>query len=151
MSITRSSCLMRPNPPSRPAQAGLGLPTALFIIVVMGFLATSMTALQTSTTQTFLTELLAQHARNAAFSAMELSTASVIPAGAPAAASCFAHVTTSLDALQSGMTGCTVTRSCTLFDLAGERYFELAATGTCETGEDQASVALSRTVRAVSP
>ena len=111
-------------------QRGLGLPVALFIIVVMALIAVAVNNLNQNSSQSFAQNVLSTRAFYAAESGAQLRLNSVVSASP---CTCGASSTENyvFDGDILGLAGCQASTACSAFTAAGETYCTIVSTGTC--------------------
>ncbi len=122
-------------------QKGVGLPAALFIIVILALLAIAITELEQSTAAGVSINVQSSRAFYAAESALQAALVELFPVntGDPTIpADPTACVTPSVSFTTPGLAGCTGTVQCSIDVVDGESYFTLRSTGTCGSGGKQA-------------
>ncbi|WDE04491.1 hypothetical protein SG34_024660 [Thalassomonas viridans] len=136
------------------AQRGSALMLALFVLTVLLLLGSALMRTLSSSSETIVQEVLGTRALAAANSGMQAHLLLLFPHSA-AQDTCPADDTYHFDGI-SGLNHCTATVTCSLlFEDAGNlnrkgnavRYFTLASTGNCGTGNMEAgskNIVLSR-------
>lgn len=124
-------------------QAGIGLPVALFIIVILSMLVGALLNLQESDTDGLNYQVQSVRAQAAAESGMQAFITRVVRdsvAGCSAWNKSFSQGTHAL-------VGCRFEASCSSMLVSGERYYDLRVAGFCGSGLDEASRALEARIR----
>lgn len=116
--------------PERNKQAGLGLPTAIFVITVMALLAVMINRLVESNAQSSGEEILLIRAFYAAESGAQIGLNGLFPPDG-GAASCPAGPVSLGAFTASGLQGCTAAVSCSSQSVDGENYYTVQSTGSC--------------------
>ena len=116
-------------------QGGLGLPVALFIIVIMSLIAVAVSRLTDAGGQAFTQNLLSSRAFYAAESGAQLRTKSVLT-GPPCV--CDADLTYSFTV--PGLNLCSAQTSCTSFVANGETYCTIESIGRCDNSSAERTV-----------
>ncbi len=120
----------------RSRQVGMGLPAAIFLLVVLAMLAVAMGDLLTLSSQASTLQVNAQRAVFAAHSGVQAAAARLLPAGQPAT-TC-GSVPGSLQFAVDGLRGCEVRLQCREDRVASDMVFTVEAEATCGTGPDEA-------------
>lgn len=116
-------------------QLGLGLPVALFIIVIMSLIAVAVSRLTDAGGQAFTQNLLSSRAFYAAESGAQLRTKSVL-VGPPCV--CDADLTYNFNV--PGLNLCNAETSCTSFVANGETYCTVVSIGSCDNSATERTV-----------
>ncbi len=124
-------------------QQGVGLPAALFVIVILAMVVLAMVDLQISSGRSLGFQVLSTRAFYAAETGVQLGAHRIIVGGGDCSA---VTGTQSLDGAE-GLSGCQVTLACSRVSVAGEDYFRLTGTGNCGTGVEAASRVVEVQVR----
>lgn len=111
-------------------QKGLGLPVALFIIVVMALIAVAVNNLNQSSSQSFAQNVLSTRAFYAAESGAQLRLNAVI-AASPCSCGVSSGVNYTFNANILGLSGCVASTQCSAFTAATDTYCTIVSTGTC--------------------
>ncbi|MFN4289518.1 MAG: hypothetical protein ACK4E7_01410 [Permianibacter sp.] len=122
--------------PSR--QAGFSLPLALFIIVVLGLLATVLYRVVALNQLSVVQETLSARAFLAAESGAQAGMMRLFPISG-AAASCSGSPGIDQSFSSSGLVGCDVTLVCSSLLVDGEMHYQMSSTGVCRAGNLRAS------------
>jgi MSHA biogenesis protein MshP len=117
-------------------QAGLGLPAAIFLLVVLALLAAAISELNALSGQTSVLQIQSQRAYFAAESALQAAAGHLHPAGQPVQ-QCTAVPATVIYHVD-GLRGCSASLSCREDNLMTVRVFTLESIATCGSGADQA-------------
>lgn len=136
LSILNSDIFKKTKPINK--QAGLGLPSALFLIVIMVLIVAAINQLNEMNALAYGREWLSMRAFYAAESGAQTAAIYVLNP-AQALPTCDANFISALSLPASGLSGCSVGVSCGLQTVASESYYTLTSTGTCGTGMDQAT------------
>ncbi len=110
-------------------QRGLGLPMAIFIIVIVGSVLLAMTDLNTSGTQGFSQDYQSQRAFYAAESGAQVALNRIFMGGAACG-----NFNLSLSA--NGLAGCAVSVNCTQVSVASINYYSINSDATCGSGAE---------------
>lgn len=131
-------------------QLGFSLPVAIFIIVIMAGLGTSMLALNQSGKESLAGDTLSVRAFYAAESGAFLAMQQIFPldASVTSAAACTAMSLTPAFTT-TGLDGCTAAVSCSPSTVSGKIYYHVTSTGHCQLANQQANRTLQ--VMAASP
>lgn len=119
-------------------QAGFSLPLALFIIVVLGLLATVLYRVVALNQLSVVQETLSARAFLAAESGAQAGMMRLFPISG-AAASCSGSPGINQSLSSSGLVGCDVTLVCSGLLVDGEMYYQMSSTGVCRAGNLRAS------------
>jgi MSHA biogenesis protein MshP len=111
---------------------------SLFVIIVMGLLALTLTRLLSSSTDAIIHEVYGQRALNAARAGVEEQIALAFPISG--AASCTAISGPTIDfALVTGLESCEVSAQCTQLNVVDgsitRTFYKFTSTGTCIAGD----------------
>ena len=120
----------------RSCQTGLGLPAAIFLLVVLALLVVAMGDLLTLSGQVSVLQGNTQRATLAAHSAVQAAAAELLPAG-QAARDCSA-VPGSLAFTVDGLRGCVVRLQCREDLVASEVVFTVDTEASCGAGAEEA-------------
>ncbi len=123
-------------------QRGLGLPAALFLIVILGLLVVAITELERTTAEGVSIGVQSARAYYAAESGAQAALVSLLPINAadpsdPADPSA-CPVLADINFATPGLGGCSAARECFRDEVDGESYFTLRSTGTCGSGSEAA-------------
>lgn len=130
--------MSRSEPMKCSRQTGLGLPAALFVIVVLALIAVAITELERTSAESFSFNVLSQRAFYAAESGAQVGLNRLFPPGGAASDCTNAYFGTSQTYTQGGLNGCSVTVACRADTVGADTIFTLTATGQCGTGSDSA-------------
>ena len=122
----------------RRSQSGLGLPSALFVILVLTLIISAMQNLNQLSAEAYGREWLALRAFYAAESGAQLAATYAINPD-ESAPTCNATFISALSFSDIGLNDCEVTVACEAQTVDGEQYWTMTSTGQCGTGGDQAS------------
>ena len=125
-----------PKPFSK--QSGLGLPSALFLILVMVLIVAAINQLNEMNALAYGREWLSMRAFYAAESGAQTAAVYVLNP-AQALPICDAAFISALNLSASGLSGCNVSVACGLQTVAGDNFYTLTSTGVCGSGADQAT------------
>ena len=128
----------------RDRERGVGLISAIALIVLIAVIAAAMARLVQESSATDAAGLMRVRTLAAAESGMELAlNRSYAPAGV---AACASHT---FSFVENGLRGCSAVTTCTSTTVAAEVYYDLTSRGRCSDG----AVSSSRTmlVRAMAP
>ncbi|GAA3955735.1 hypothetical protein [Allohahella marinimesophila] len=117
-------------------QHGLGLPTALFVIVILSFLLMSITQLERSTAEGFSISLQSTRAFYAAESGAELAMHQLFPP--PNGINNCSAVAASHNFDEPGLAGCSAALTCVEEVVDTKPYFTVTSTGRCGSPADGA-------------
>lgn len=121
-------------------QAGLGLPSALFLILIMILIVAAINQLNEMSAAAYGREWLGMRAFYAAESGAQLSAVYVLtPEVAPV---CDANFINNLNLTTFGLSECRVNVVCDEVIVQANSYVTLTSTGVCGTGIDAASRAI---------
>ncbi|WP_020406373.1 hypothetical protein [Hahella ganghwensis] len=126
-------------------QSGLGLPAALFLIVVLGLLVVAITELERTTAEGVSINVQSARAFYAAQSGAEAALVTLFPideadpSNAAAPTDCPAYGTISFNAGNTGLIGCSADISCFKDEVSSVAYFTLRSTGSCGSGAEAAT------------
>jgi MSHA biogenesis protein MshP len=120
-------------------QAGLGLPVALFIIVIMSLIAVAVSRLTDTSGQAFSQNLLSSRAFYAAESGAQLRAQSVLTAS-PCVCGADQTYNFTLLAPLSGLNLCRAVTSCTSFVANGETYCTIESIGRCDNSNAERTI-----------
>lgn len=119
-------------------QSGLGLPSALFLILIMVLIVAAINQLNEMNAAAYGREWLSMRAFYAAESGAQISA--VYHLGSEVAPACNNNFIDNLDLTASGLSECTVDVNCTQLNPSdGRTYFTLTSTGSCGSGADTAT------------
>ncbi|HEX4909840.1 MAG TPA: hypothetical protein VFV64_03660 [Permianibacter sp.] len=121
-----------------PGQAGFSLPLALFIIVVLGLLATVLYRVVALNQLSVVQETLSARAFLAAESGAQAGMLRLFPISGTAA-SCSGSPGVNQSFNSNGLVGCEVTLVCNGLLVDGEMYYQMTSTGICRAGNLRAS------------
>ncbi|MCW8875625.1 MAG: PilX N-terminal domain-containing pilus assembly protein [Kangiellaceae bacterium] len=111
-------------------EQGISLAVLLFILIIIGLLATALTNLTSQSTQSNAQQIIATRAFFAAESGANLQAQSIFPI--TGASSC-ANQTYNFTG--NGLNGCTATTVCNTITVNSEDYFQVTSTGQCNSGQ----------------
>lgn len=128
-------------------QRGVGLPAALFLILVLALILAAMAGLQEGGSQSFSHQLLSGRALHAAESGAQIAVHRLLesPGGADCSVSPF--LSHSFTSAAPGLQDCTVNVECRLVAANGQDHYTLTAVGRCGGGDEQASRVIEVRVR----
>ena len=128
---------MRLNfPKNRSTQQGLGLISAIFVIVVLALLVAGMSKVMVVSQTYRAQEVLAARALLAAQSGSELHLSGLLhPDNSGFCASDSAPVALNV----TGLDGCSYQASCSAITIDTQSYFTIESTGRCGSGVDSAT------------
>lgn len=119
-------------------QKGFGLPSALFLIVIMVLIIASINQLNEMNAQAYGREWLSQRAFYAAESGAQLAATYTLNS-AETTPTCDADFIDNLSLTTSGLSSCTINVGCGTQDVASETFITLTSTGQCGSGPDQST------------
>lgn len=119
------------------SQKGLGLPLAIFIILIMSLIAVAVNKISESSAESYIQSLLTSRVFYAAESGIQLKLNAVL-----GASPCVCGATSqSFDFSSAGLSGCTAEVTCSSFTLAGgSTYCTLTSQGSCIGSDAQRTV-----------
>lgn len=109
-------------------QSGLGLPVALFIIIIMSLIAVAVNQLNLSSNQAYSQNVLSARAFYAAESGAQIRS-QVVLSTRPCA--CGSSESISYDFTVPGLNQCQADTNCTSFVAAGNTYCTIISIGSC--------------------
>lgn len=115
-------------------QAGLGLPSALFLIVVMVLIVAAINQLNEMNATAYGRDWLNMRAFYAAESGAQM--AAVYQLSSEPAPSCTSGFISNHGFTQNGLNGCRVSVSCSSQVVSSKNYITLTSTGECGNGGD---------------
>ncbi len=115
-------------------QQGIGLPSALFLIVVMSFIVAAINQLNDISAKTYGREWLSQKAFYAAESGAQMAATQIL--NSDFAPSC---TTPSVSLTAAGLANCRYTVTCDQQSFNGLNFYTLTSVGQCGVGRDQAT------------
>lgn len=127
----RCNCVMYPNKAHYNKQAGLGLPVALFIIIIMSLIAVAVNQLTASSSQAYSQNVLSARAFYAGESGAQLRSHAVL---ATLPCSCGANANVSYSFTAQGLNQCQASTNCSSFIANGETFCTIVSTGSCSSG-----------------
>lgn len=125
---------MCPNSNSK-YQKGFGLPSALFLIVIMVLIIASINQLNEMNAQAYGREWLSQRAFYAAESGAQLAAAYTLN-GSETMPTCDADFIDDLSLTAPGLSSCTINVGCGTQTVSSETFITLTSTGRCGSGPD---------------
>lgn len=129
-----------------PKQSGFGLPTALFVILVMILIVAAINTLNQINADTYGRQWLSLRAFYAAESGANLAaTYHLSDLTAPTCNNSFVN---SLNLSGNGLNGCAINIACEQQTEDGEEFFTLTSTGQCGQGPDQTTRIIQIRVKA---
>ncbi len=130
-------------------QSGLGLPSAIFVIVILSMMAIAITELDANSSEAVVFDVQSTKAFLAAQSGVQLGLNRLYPPG-QAASNCsnpYFSATPSISFGTTGLDDCTATVSCAEDIVGGVSYYTLNSLGQCGTGPGLAQRAVEVRVR----
>ncbi|TQV88545.1 hypothetical protein [Aliikangiella coralliicola] len=112
-------------------QQGISLAILLFIIIIVGLLATALTRINTQSNLANAQQVIATRAFFAAESGAQLQATSIFPI-AGGAGVC-ANQNFNFNA--NGLNGCSATTTCTTITVGSEDYYQVSSQGQCNAGQ----------------
>jgi len=112
-------------------QQGLSLPILLFILIVLGLLATALFRITSQTTAANAQQVISTRAFFAAESGANAQALRLFPVNG--GATVCAPITLNFTA--AGLNGCSATTSCTPIVAAGTTYYQVQSQGQCNAGQ----------------
>jgi MSHA biogenesis protein MshP len=119
-------------------QAGLGLPSAIFLIVVMTLIVAALNQLNELNSQAYGREWLSQRAFYAAESGAQAAAVLILNSSEVEPA-CDASFINNASLAAAGFNSCNINVACDSQTISLETYITLTSTGSCGTGADQAT------------
>ena len=119
-------------------QAGLGLPSAMFLILVMILIVAAINQLNELNAEAYGREWLNKRAFYAAESGAQAGAVFVLNTN-QAQPACDNSFINNLAINAAGLASCSVNVSCNLQSVVGVNYMTLTSTGRCGSGSDQAT------------
>lgn len=119
-------------------QAGFGLPSALFLIVVMMLIVAAINQLNDLNAQAYGREWLSQRAFYAAETGAQ-TAATLALNNSEAMPVCDNTYIENLALTAVGLNACVINVSCAIQTIGSETFITLTSTGQCGTGPDQAT------------
>lgn len=119
-------------------QKGLGLPSALFLIVVMILIVTAINQLNEISAAAYGREWLSIRAFYAAESGAQISAVRALNP-AQSLGVCDSGFISNQSLTSSGLNGCQVSVVCSSQTVASETYLTFTSTGVCGNGVDEAN------------
>lgn len=128
---------MRPNlPPAFRKQSGLGLISAIFVIVVLAMLVVGMSSIMTASQTYRAQEILAVRALSAAQTGSELHLSELLhPENTQVCTSDALPVAL----LTAGLLDCSYQASCASVTVGTDTYYTIKSVGRCGSGVDSAT------------
>lgn len=117
--------------PDHHNQSGFGLPTTIFIIVILAMIILSMSDLNQASSRAFVQDFQSKRAFYAAESGAQIALNRIFMAGGSCGASPISFTA-------SGLTDCSATLSCSQVVVSSVTYYTVTSTGSCGTGDDMA-------------
>jgi MSHA biogenesis protein MshP len=127
-------------------QTGLGLPAAIFVIVVLSLIVLALANLEERSSEALGQDVQSSHAFWAAESGAQAALSRLFPPGSAASDCSDSYFSAtpgatvhSIPAGVPGLANCTFEVTCAVqTDTAGNNYFSLQSTGVCGSGIDRA-------------
>ena len=119
-------------------QKGLGLPSALFLIVIMVLIVASINQINELSAEAYGREWLSQRAFYAAESGAQIAATHILNTSEPSPA-CNNSFISNLSLATPGLSTCIVNVECSSLVVSSETFLTLTSNGACGTGPDQAS------------
>ena len=119
-------------------QAGIGLPSALFLIVIMVLIVASINQINELSAEAYGREWLSQRAFYAAESGAQIAATYILNAN-EAAPACNNSFINNLSLSTPGLSACEIHVACSSVVISSETFLTLTSNGSCGTGPDQAS------------
>lgn len=119
-------------------QSGFGLPSAIFIIVIMALIVAAMNQLNEMNAAAFGREWLSMKAFYAAESGAQLAATYALNS-TQVMPTCDTNFINMFNFTANGLSSCNVNVACTVQSVASETYYTFTSTGSCGSGIDQAS------------
>jgi MSHA biogenesis protein MshP len=116
-------------------QKGLGLPSAIFLIVIVIMIVASINQLNEMNAQAFGREWLSQRAFYAADSGAQLAATYALNSSESSPV-CNTNYINNLSLSISGLSSCTINVVCDTQDVASETFMTFTSTGQCGSGAD---------------
>lgn len=121
-------------------QKGLGLPSALFLILVMILIVAAINQINEHSASAYGREWMSMRAFYAAESGAQL--AAVYQLTSEPSPSCNAGFISDLNITAAGLSSCRISVACEEKIVSAKSYFTLTSTGVCGTGVDAATRAV---------
>ena len=109
-------------------QGGLGLPVALFIIVIMSLIAIAVNQIGASSSQSYSQNVLSTRAFYAAESGAQLRAENTLT---PTACACSGGADVTYNFTVTGLNQCSAVTNCTSFSANGNTYCTIVSIGRC--------------------
>jgi|AZIK01.1.fsa_nt_gi MSHA biogenesis protein MshP len=122
----------------RSAQAGFGLPMALFVITVLALIIASMSQLQNDSSNSIGLQVNSHRAFYSAEAGVEIALNLLIPPDGSVARSCATTPFYSKTYTIAGLNNCSVSVICDSILVNSNDYYTLRSTGYCGNGIDRA-------------
>ena len=120
---------VKPNNRRLPSkQSGLGLPVALFIIIIMSLIAVAVNQLNLSSNQSYSQNVLSARAFYAAESGAQIRSQGVL---STLPCTCGTNADITYDFTVSGLNQCQADTNCTSFEADGNTYCTIVSIGSC--------------------
>lgn len=119
-------------------QAGFGLPSAIFIIVIMALIVAAMNQLNEINAAAFGREWLSMKAFYAAESGAQLAATYALNS-TQIMPTCDNNFISALNLTANGLASCEVNVVCSVQTVTSQTYYTFTSTGSCGSGIDQAS------------
>lgn len=123
--------IKKPNKTHYNKQAGLGLPVALFIIIILSLIAIAVNQLTASSSQAYSQNVLSARAFYAAESGAQLRSQGVLSANLCV---CGGAENVTYDFTAPGLNQCQASTDCTSFIANGDTFCTIVSTGSCSNG-----------------
>ena len=130
-------------------QKGVGLPAAMFVIVILAMIVVAVAELGESASEGVVFQVQSERAFLAAESGAQLGLNRLLPPGG-AAQDCshtFFNSSPSISLTSAGLSGCTATVTCRVDSFDGSDLYTLESVGTCGSGIDLAERAVTVGIR----
>jgi MSHA biogenesis protein MshP len=118
-------------------QGGLGLPVALFIIVIMSLIAIAVNQLGASSSQSYSQNVLSTRAFYAAESGAQLRAENTLT---PTACACSGGADVTYNFTVTGLNQCSAVTNCTSFSANGNTYCTIVSIGRCNNAVAERTV-----------
>ena len=118
-------------------QSGLGLPVALFIIVIMSLIAIAVNQLGASSSQSYSQNVLSTRAFYAAESGAQLRAEDTLTA---LSCVCSGGADVTYNFTVSGLNQCSALTNCTSFSANGDTYCTIVSIGRCHNATAERTV-----------
>lgn len=116
---------------------GFGLPTAIFVIVILSFMALAVTNITEVGNRSIVHDYLSQQAFYAAESGAQISINRIM-VGELNCASASADIDFDATGDNPGLNSCVAALTCSMDSIDDTEYYSITSTGSCGAGDDLA-------------